>query len=886
MRGADVTRRARARTSTWLHGGLHPDRTGYHPAAAPLAPPRLPDDLTPGERRLVIGLLDGRLLRTEVYGDDGGDRAALPYLITEHRYGVTRGPDGVPRVHPLETVTTHVERAGADPDPRVVHDLVLAVDEHGTVVSSARIGYPRLIPKQPGQETLHVLLTENRPAEDGQGPLAETLRFELTGLRPPPGRRFTVAELREAAASAAFVPFEGTARPDRARLRLIGHRRIRYWNDDFTGPLPLGHAGSAALVHGVWDLALTPGLLTGVFGGRVDVADLDAAGYLHDDAGCWIPSDADAPGRPGRDAPLASGTRVDHDPLGRVVRTEHPDGTVSEVDHHAWRREHWDACDTVLASRWYADRGAPDPLTDEPANPEVRAAWLAAHHADTPSTTHLDPLGRAVIEVVDADGLDQFATHLRLDANGHVRDVVDARGVTALTRDVDLLGRELRVVTPDTGERLTFPDAAGRPAQTWYGGTMVRRVFDADGRRRATWVHRGATAVLAEFFVHADGDHRDRPLFVFDGAGMVRLGPHGFTRRLTADHRAPPDWSVLDGLPAAEVERAAEELLDPHAYALETIQDGRALRIRCPDGTLIDRRRDESGRLLSVTRTPPEHDLPVPVLTGITRDPAGRPVLIAYGDGTVVRRAYDPLGALVADGSARYGYDALGRLLRAESPAGILCRSYDPVGNPLSTVHTGPLGGAPRIVRFHHAEDPETGDPLSNRVVAHSSPADPEGVFSALFEYDDRGNMTELPHLPGAVVSWDHDGYPERIDFADGRVAHYAHDPDGTRVRATVEHPDGTLDERVHIGDWTLRRTTRDGVLVAESRRLDLVDGDDHFGVVELTDGAVAPEGRVADPETGLEYRGCRLLAPWLGRSLSPGYAHTGPVAPAWPPGR
>ncbi|MEV0649554.1 toxin TcdB middle/C-terminal domain-containing protein [Phytomonospora sp. NPDC050363] len=875
-----------ARTATWLHDGLDPDRTGYHPAAAPLAGPLLPEDLTADERHAVAGLLDGRLLRTEVYGDDGSERAAFPYLITEHRYGVRRGRAGALLVHPLETVTTHVERALADPDPRVVHDLVLSVGACGTVLESVRIGYPRLIPKQPGQEVAHVLLTRRRTTDSERPPgaIAETLRFEVTGLRAVPGRRFTVAELREAVAASTVVPYEGVARPDRLRHRLTGHDRVLYWDDDFTGPLPLGRSGSAALAHSAYRLALTPGLLAEVFAERIDDTALDAAGYLRDDEGCWIPADAPrAGGVEERGVAGDPGTRLERDPLGRVTRVEHADGTVSEVDYHAWRREHWDACDTVLSSRWYADRGSPDPLTDEPEAPELRAAWLAAHHADTPATTHLGPLGREMIEVVDADGLDQFTTHTRLDVGGNVLEVLDARGTVALTRVVDLLGRELRAVSPDFGERLTLPDAAGRPVRSWSGGgEMVVRTFDHTGSACETWVHDGAGRMLSELVVRAEAGC----LLVFDQAGMARVTRRSVARRLPRDHRSPPDWSPLAGLDAAAAERVAETLLEADGYELETIQDGDTRHVRCPDGTRVTRRLDESGRLSALFETPPEHDRPVPVIAHVRRDPAGRALLISYGDGTAVRRAYDPIGALVADGPARYSYDALGRVLRAEGPSGILCRSYDAVGNPLSTVYTGPDGAPPRIVRFHHAEDPETGEPLSNRLVAHSTPADAEGVFSALVEYDERGNMTEVPHLPGALLSWDHAGRLCRIDFGDGRRAFYAHDSGGTRIRAVVEHPDGTVDERVHIGDWTLSRTTREGVVVAEERALDLVDGAEHLGRVDLAVGAVSPEGRVADPETGFEFRGCRLLAPWLGRNLSPGYAHTGPVAPAWPPDR
>src|SRR5947209_1247457 len=79
-----------------------------------------------------------------------------------------------------------------------------------------------------------------------------------------------------------------------------------------------------------------------------------------------------------------------YDPLGRLIQTEHPDGTVSRVVFDAWQQEDWDANDTVLASRWYADRSAL-PATD----PQARAAALTAEHANTPGRTHLDTLGRA-----------------------------------------------------------------------------------------------------------------------------------------------------------------------------------------------------------------------------------------------------------------------------------------------------------------------------------------------------------------------------------------------------------------------------------------------------------------------------------------------------------
>ena len=73
---------------------------------------------------------------------------------------------------------------------------------------------------------------------------------------------------------------------------------------------------------------------------------------------------------------------------------------------------------------------------------------------------------------------------------------------------------------------------------------------------------------------------------------------------------------------------------------------------------------------------------------------------------------------LVADGPVRYRYDALGRHVRTDEGGRSVRRSYDPAGN------TERIGG----MLFHHEEDPETGDALSNRLMAHSTPSGPHST--------------------------------------------------------------------------------------------------------------------------------------------------------------
>src|SRR5690606_32550450 len=115
-----------------------------------------------------------------------------------------------------------------------------------------------------------------------------------------------------------------------------------------------------------------------------------------------------------------------YDPLGRLIRTDQPNGTFAKVVFDAWSQASWDENDTVLESEWYAKRGSPNPTSTEPRPPtgavdpvvlrtvaERRAAWLAAKHAETPTVSVLDSLGRTFLSI----------THNRIERLGATTDV-------------------------------------------------------------------------------------------------------------------------------------------------------------------------------------------------------------------------------------------------------------------------------------------------------------------------------------------------------------------------------------------------------------------------------------------------------------------------------
>ena len=168
-------------TRTWLHTGVFPgddwvSRLYAHeyyrqPGGVDVDLPdtALPDtlrvaggasrpwQLSRTEAREACRALKGQPLREEVYALDGSSAEGRPYLVTEHNYtiellqpAVTPVPDGPQNYHAVllthgrESVTAHYERAlypvperGPRADPRITHDVVLAIDDYGNPLRTA-----------------------------------------------------------------------------------------------------------------------------------------------------------------------------------------------------------------------------------------------------------------------------------------------------------------------------------------------------------------------------------------------------------------------------------------------------------------------------------------------------------------------------------------------------------------------------------------------------------------------------------------------------------------------------------------------------------------------------------------------------------------------------
>jgi RHS repeat-associated protein len=191
---------------------------------------------------------------------------------------------------------------------------------------------------------------------------------------------------------------------------------------------------------------------------------------------------------------------VFYDPMGRTVAILHPNHTYEKVVFDNWKQITYDVNDTVLLDprtdsdisnivskyfeslsdpnawkTWYQERLTGTNISAE----ELSAARKTEFHANTPTTTFFDSLGRSFITFghngFEQDGTrKQFLTRSELDIEGNIRKVRDEikQNGDSMVRvvmiyDYDMVGNVIHQASMDASERWMLNDILGNSIRGW-----------------------------------------------------------------------------------------------------------------------------------------------------------------------------------------------------------------------------------------------------------------------------------------------------------------------------------------------------------------------------------------------------------------------------------
>ena len=361
-----------------------------------------------------------------------------------------------------------------------------------------------------------------------------------------------------------------------------------------------------------------------------------------------------------------------YDPLQRVVATLHPNHTYEKVVFDPWRQETWDVNDTVLQSNpandpdvgeffrklpdadflptWYSQR-----IHDQFGREEQQAAIKTEAHANTPTVTYADSLGRTFLSVAynrferAGESVEEnLPTRTELDIQSNQRAIVDALGRVAIRYDYDMLKTRLRQISIDAGARWMLNDVLGKLLLVWDSRShRFRHEYDQLHRPTSFYVRTGDSAeILAERVVYGEGQPNDlalnlrnKPFRQFDSAGIVTNEHYDFkgnllksTRRLLDDYKNQVDWSQ------------SPELED-EIFTMRTTYDAlnRTVTLTTPDTSTARPQYNEANLLESLAVNIRGASEPTPFVTYINYNAKGQREIIDYGNGSRTHYTYDPL---------------------------------------------------------------------------------------------------------------------------------------------------------------------------------------------------------------------------------------------------
>ncbi len=479
---------------------------------------------------------------------------------------------------------------------------------------------------------------------------------------------------------------------------------------------------------------------------------------------------------------------VYYDPVGRNIRTEFPNGTFSKIEFDSWYFKSFDVNDTVKDSKWYSDRGSPDPLLiAEPTDPETRAAWLAAKHYNTPGTVFTDSLGRSVYAVSDFGSGKTTSVYSESDLAGRYSKVFDQFGRNVSEGYINMIGASIYGKSAEKGERWIFSDVMGRLVRVW--DNSIREMyctFDNLHRPISSFVKEGANEILFSHTVYGDlfpdaeaktRNMKGRAYQMYDQSGVVTIKNMDFKgnateveTRLAKEYKIAINWNALTGINnITAIQTAAAPLLEDEAFTFSAVLDAlnRPITATLPDNSIIVPKYNEANFLDSLRVNIRGAGDFVTFLESQDYDAKGQRQFAKYGNGTITNYFYDPqtfrLINLVTkldetDGdnqsiqNLKYTFDPVGNITQQRDDAQQTHFFRNSVVYPENKFEYDAIYQLKKATGREHAglggnvQRDYNDLPFINEL-PHINDTNAVRNYSEQYEYDDCGNISLLQHI-------------------------------------------------------------------------------------------------------------------------------------------
>jgi RHS repeat-associated protein len=481
---------------------------------------------------------------------------------------------------------------------------------------------------------------------------------------------------------------------------------------------------------------------------------------------------------------------IHYDAIGRVIRTDFPDGTFSKVEFTPWESTSWDANDTVEDSDWYAarkDYNGGDVYWQK----ERRAAELAFEHYETPSKMVFDSLGRPFLGIEDLGGGTTYETKVVLDIRGLPSQIIDARGNVAEGRTHGILGQVLETTSVDAGDRQALTTILGEPLRAWDVKDQCARVTYDELRRPVDGYVKPAVGseILLSRVIYGESlaspqttNHRGRVYRTYGGGGEATSPgfdfkglPTSSELKLPLDPTAKNDWTVIANQNTiAAMANAAASSLETTVYTSSSTHDalGRVLTAISPDGSEVAYTYNERGALKTVDCQHRGSLTSTPVVADIEYDVRGRRESITYAaNATTTTYGYDPqnfrlrsIETTRASDSKKlqglhYHYDPVGNITDIRDDAQQTVYFQNAIVEAANSYEYDALYRLVEATGREHATQ-GTAQRSSTQLLPDSSPIpmanDPNALrrYTQSYTYDAVGNLETVVHAPASGTGW------------------------------------------------------------------------------------------------------------------------------------